>query len=308
MVFAATAVLGSTPSAVPVGPDLVPDPVEPGSQDWRIASSGEASAWRADDGTIELRSEARGARATAWYPLRTDGGHGRYEVEAELQVPGRGRSVRLVVATPDPDDPLWAGSYRIHSERWGTVPLSVTAALDGRGAEVGLVVRGEGGVASLRRVDVVPVRRRPLWVIGVALTVAGWAALAWGWRARLGAHALAVLGVLGVGIAFPRPWLDRGFSWFVDAGIVDAEARMWLQKGGGHVGLFALLALVLRDRLGPVPTAAALVALAVATELAQRLAIARSASLTDVGFDLLGLAIGLGAGWALSRTRSGSPG
>jgi len=302
--LACTVVLSTVGSVVAVGPDVVPDPAEGG---WQLAVHGDASARQGSDGRVYLQTRAPRARATAWYRVTPTHPSAAWEAEARVHVPGPGQRAKIVVASTDPADPLWFGSYRIRSEKWGTVPLSVRGSLQGQEVQVGLLLVGEGGEATLERLDMVPVRRRVSWVVALVGLAVGWLGVALAASRHLGRLPVAVAAVLAMGVVTPRPWLDRGFSLAADQLALAPGARLVLQKGLGHVGVFALLAALLCGRLGPRGALAVVVALGVATEASQLLAISRSASPLDVGLDTLGGLLGIMVWWAARRTTPESP-
>jgi hypothetical protein len=302
-----TLALATVDSVDVVSDDLIADPPDPS---WQLAAHGAARAVVDDSGALVLQSDRAHSRATAWFPVDLpSAGTGAYEVTARLRVTGRGRRVQLAYARDDEVQPLWFGSHRIYSERWGTVGLSVRDAGSGP-AQVGLLVVGEGGHAELAELQMVMVRRRWWWVASVVGLIGAWGAVGVAAARRLGWLPVALGACLMAGVVMPRPWVDRAFSASGDLLGVSASARLWVQKGAGHVGAFALIAAVLTPRLGAARTAGVMLALAVVTEASQQLAVARSASALDVGLDLIGAAVGIGVGVAISagRTTRGSPG
>jgi len=301
--------LAQLPSRVPVGPDLVPDPVDdPGA--WELAAHGEAEATWTPEGTIRLTAAARRGRATAWTHLRTDRDDGVWDASVRVRAPGRGRRVQLVVAAKGAGRPLWFGSYRIGADGWGRVPLAVTGRLDGREVQVGVIAVGEGARAELSHVDLVPMRRRAGWTAALVALGAGWLVLGGVVARRAGPLAVVAGAVLVVGVALPRPWVDVVLGRVQHIQLLGVPFALWGQKLLGHAGLFAVVGFAVARRTSPQVALAAAAALALATEASQLLAVSRSASFTDVALDLAGAGAGVAvaAGLRARRARRSEPG
>ena len=309
--LAATLGLGASPSRVPVGDDRVPDPID-ALDAWDLAAHGEAEAEATPDG-VWLQAHQRTSRATLWHHPHIDSDHAVWDAAVRIRVPGRGRRVQLVVAAQGGRTPLWFGSYRIGAEGWGWVRLPVTGRLDGQQVQVGVIAVGEGASALVSHVDLVPMTRRPWWTAALIGLVGGWLALGAAAARRAGTLATGAGALLLVGVVLPRPWVDVVLGRVQHVQVFGMPFAFWGQKLLGHGGLFAVVGFAVARRYGAGAAAGATVTLALATEASQLLAVARSASLSDVALDLAGATVGVAVARALKgrparRTPPGSPG
>jgi hypothetical protein len=122
--------------------------------------------------------------------------------------------------------------------------------------------------------------------------------VAWiAWWSLLVRHAgalpgLMVLGI-GAGVTMPRAWVDLVVGRWAGVRLLETPAALWVQKLGGHAGMFGLLGAALASRFSPGVSLGVVLLLGVVSESLQLVSIARSASLVDVGLDVLGGAIGV---------------
>ncbi len=285
-----TAGLGASPSTRVVGEDLVPDPVD-GAQGWRLRGDGGGVAEPSEEG-VHLVS-GPGQRAVAWYDVGPVGGHRRWRVRAHVRAP-RPASVKVLAAATDGERRLWFGSYGFESDEWTDVELPVNAPLEGLDVSVGLRLRGEAGEAWLKRVELVPVAPRLGWHAGLLVLVAAWM----GWWGMLVRRAGVLPGVvvllIGAGVTMPRAWVDLVVGRWAGVRVLESPVALWVQKLGGHAGMFGMLGAVLAARFSPAMSLGVVVLLGVVSEALQLVSIARSASLVDVGLDVVGGAVGVG--------------
>jgi len=284
-----TAGLGALPSTRVVGEDLVPDPVDAAGR-WRLRGDGGGVAEPSEEG-VHLVS-GPGQRAVAWYDVGPVGGHRQWRVRAHVRAP-RPAAVKVLAAATDGERRLWFGSYGFESDEWTDVDLPVNAPLDGLDVSVGLRLRGEAGEAWLKRVELVPVAPRMEWQAGLLLVVAAWIGW-WGMLVRrAGALPGAVVLLIGAGVTVPRAWVDLVVGRWAGIRVLESPVALWMQKLGGHAGLFGLLGAVLASRFPPAVSLGVVVLLGVVSEALQLVSIARSASLVDVGLDVVGGAVGV---------------
>jgi len=302
VLLAGTLGLARLPSRVPIGDDIVPDPVDVPSA-WGLTAHGDAVAEAQADGTVLLRAHGSDARATAWTTPVAHHPTSVWDARVRLRAPGRGRKVQLVVAAPG-EPPLWFGSYRIDADGWGWVTVPVTARLDDVPVRVGVIAVGEGAHAVVSHVDLVPMQRRWGWVAGLIGLVVGWLVVGGAVARRLGLVASGAVAVVVAGVLTPRPWVDRVLGPFQQVELAGVPVAYWAQKLVGHAGMFGLIGYVVSRRVGPRAAVITTVALAVVTEASQLLAVARSASMGDVGLDLAGALLGIGLATVSRRRRS----
>ncbi len=285
-----TAGLGRTASVSAMGPDRVPDPVEH-PEAWRLRGDAGGVAEAVPEGVHLVSHE--GQRAVAWHDLGPLGDHARWRLRAHVLAP-RPASVKLALAASDGERRLWFGGYRFETDEWTEVELPGHAPLQGLDVSVGVLLRGEGGEAWVDRVELVPVTPRPGWLVALVALGLGW--LGW-WAAlvrRVGVLPGAVALVIAAGVTAPRAWIDLVVGRYAGIRILESPVALWAQKLGGHAGLFGLLGAALATRFSPGVSLATVLLLGVVSEALQLVSIARSASVVDVVFDVVGGAVGVG--------------
>jgi hypothetical protein len=261
-----------------------------------------------------LRAGPAGSRVAVWAPSVP--GRSRAEVwwvDALVWAPSAGRSARVALAG---DGGTWVGSPRLWSPpgeapsddpndpRWRPVRfLAPSDPLD-QTPRVGVVLRGPHGEVWVRALQVHAARRAWGRVLAASVVGAMWLAAGAAVARQIGPGLTIILAMLAVGVLAPASAVSTvgDALWWATWG--PWSAIFLGQKFLGHVGLFAVLAFGLTHRGWTLSHVMGLTAtLAVASELGQRLAVARSPSLADVGLDLAGVVIGVSAGWLVRRGR-----